>query len=82
MKQHFNFLKRNLTKEIKEENEKNWEAFCDDMELDGQNNDWKKNKKSSKYKTIKYEIPISFNKIYGRENHKIDHHERKTGGIS
>ena len=48
IKQHFNFLKRKLTKEIKQENEQNWEAFCDDMELDGQNNAWKERKKRSK----------------------------------
>ena len=31
IKLHDNFIKRKLTKEIKQENENNWEDFCDEL---------------------------------------------------
>ncbi len=64
LKQKYNQLKKTVTFKIKMEKQKNWAKFCNDMELDGQKQAWKKiktvvNKKQSsfKYPILKYKNP-------------------------
>ena len=52
IKQHYNFLKKKLTKEIKQENEQNWEAFCDDMKLMAKTTPGKNQIRNSEYSYI------------------------------